>query len=165
MAFMAILHQLTKQRLDLKRVSRLVVLPDYQGIGIGRAFLDAVAEMYVSQGHMFEIKTSARNLIGSLRNHPSSRFSEGGGVMACSVMGFQPQGERQRHIRDERDRPDECEDRDVPLRGRGMPPFRGGGWRPNSYGFSSGDANSGRLRYKERSQCKTATFMFERANG
>ena len=90
-AFIAVLHQPTKQRLDLKRVSRLVVLPDYQGIGIGRAFLDAVAELYVSQGHMFEIKTSARNLIGSLRNHPTRRFSEtqsgAGSWKACS-WGF-----------------------------------------------------------------------------
>lgn len=75
-AFLAVLHQPTKQRLDLKRVSRLVVLPDYQGVGIGRAFLDAVAALYISQGHMFEIKTSARNLIGSLRGHPESKFAE-----------------------------------------------------------------------------------------
>ena len=75
MAFMAILHQPTKNRSDLKRVSRLVVLPDYQGIGIGRSFLDTVASMYVSEGHMFEIKTSARNLIHSLRGNPEWRLS------------------------------------------------------------------------------------------
>lgn len=77
-AFLAVLHQPTKQRLDLKRVSRLVVLPDYQGIGIGRAFLDTVAAMYVSEGHMFEIKTSARNLIHSLRSDPDWRLSRYG---------------------------------------------------------------------------------------
>lgn len=56
--------------MDLKRVSRLVVLPDYQGIGIGRAFLDFMAAKYTSVGHMFEIKTSARNLIHSLKQNP-----------------------------------------------------------------------------------------------
>lgn len=69
-AFLGVLHQPTRQRLPLKRVTRLVVLPDYQGIGIGRAFLDAIAELYLRDGFMFEIKTSARNLVASLRAHP-----------------------------------------------------------------------------------------------
>lgn len=73
MAFLGVLHQPTKQRLPLKRVTRLVVLPDYQGIGIGRAFLDAIADLYMQEGFMFEIKTSARNLISSLRNDPAWR--------------------------------------------------------------------------------------------
>lgn len=72
---MAVLHQPTRNAEDLKRVSRLVVLPDYQGIGIGRAFLDRMAALYVAEGHMFEIKTSARNLIGSLRRSPEWRCS------------------------------------------------------------------------------------------
>lgn len=72
-AFLGVLHQPTRQRLPLKRVTRLVVLPDYQGIGIGRAFLDAIADLYMQEGFMFEIKTSARNLISSLRNDPAWR--------------------------------------------------------------------------------------------
>lgn len=59
--------------MPLKRVTRLVVLPDYQGIGIGRAFLDSIADLYMREGFMFEIKTSARNLISSLRNDPAWR--------------------------------------------------------------------------------------------
>ena len=31
------------------RVSRLVVLPDYQGIGVGKRFLNFIAELYTSQ--------------------------------------------------------------------------------------------------------------------
>ena len=90
-AFMAVLHQPTKQKQDLKRVSRLVVLPDYQGIGIGRCFLDAIAWLYVAEGHMFEIKTSARNLIGSLKNHPETKFAEiqaGGASWRAASWGF-----------------------------------------------------------------------------
>lgn len=77
-AFLGVLHQPTRQRLPLKRVTRLVVLPDYQGIGIGRAFLDAIADLYMQEGFMFEIKTSARNLISSLRNDPALRTASYG---------------------------------------------------------------------------------------
>lgn len=52
-----------------------MVLPDYQGIGIGRAFLDAIAELYMEEGWMFEIKTSAKNLISSLRHSPEWRMT------------------------------------------------------------------------------------------
>ena len=40
------------------RVSRIVTLPDYQGIGIGSALLDSLAELYVSQGFRFSITAS-----------------------------------------------------------------------------------------------------------
>lgn len=140
------------------------MLPDYQGIGIGRAFLDAVAELYVSQGHMFEIKTSARNLIGSLRNHPSSRFAEGGASWRAASWGFSHKVSGSGISAMNGTVRTNAKTATFLYDGAGCLPFEGG-WRPNSYGFSSGDANSGRLRYKERSQCKTATFMFERADG
>src|SRR5450759_363854 len=34
------------------RVSRLVVLPDYQGVGVGKKLLNFVAELYTSQTKM-----------------------------------------------------------------------------------------------------------------
>ena len=40
------------------RVSRLVTLPDYQGIGIGSAFLDVLAGLYAEQGFRFSITAS-----------------------------------------------------------------------------------------------------------
>jgi GNAT superfamily N-acetyltransferase len=40
------------------RVSRIVTLPDYQGVGIGSKFLDALAELYVQQGFRFSITAS-----------------------------------------------------------------------------------------------------------
>ena len=43
-AFCAVLSAIGRR--GVWRVSRLVVLPDYQGIGIGRAMLNAVAEQY-----------------------------------------------------------------------------------------------------------------------
>lgn len=82
-AFIAVLHQPTRNKADLKRVSRLVVLPDYQGIGIGRAFLDCIADYYIQEGHEFEIKTSAKNLVSSLRKSPEWR---------CASYGFTSRG-------------------------------------------------------------------------
>lgn len=64
--FIAILHQPHGSSAKLKRVHRLVVLPDYQGIGIGYAFLTTVAKAYVNEGWTFSIVTSAKNLIWKL---------------------------------------------------------------------------------------------------
>lgn len=65
-AFMGVLHQPHGVNLKLKRVSRLVVLPDYQGIGIGFKFLNMIAALYSAQGYDFSIVTSAKNLICKL---------------------------------------------------------------------------------------------------
>lgn len=64
--FMGVLHQPHFSDPKLKRVSRLVVLPDYQGIGIGYKFLCAVAKTYAKEGYTFSIVTSAKNLIMKL---------------------------------------------------------------------------------------------------
>ena len=58
------------------RVSRLVVLPDYQGIGIGKRLLNFVAELYVSQTKMpFYILTSNPQIIrGNMKNWATTRF-------------------------------------------------------------------------------------------
>jgi GNAT superfamily N-acetyltransferase len=45
--FIALLHSPYKKR--YWRVSRLVVLPDYQGIGIGTRFLTALAEYWTAR--------------------------------------------------------------------------------------------------------------------
>ena len=63
---MGVLHQPHSMNAKLKRASRLVVLPDYQGIGIGGKFLDIIAQYYTKQGFDFTIVTSAKNLIMKL---------------------------------------------------------------------------------------------------
>ena len=46
------------------RVSRLVVLPDYQGIGVGKRLLNFIAELYTSQTRVpFYILTSNPQII------------------------------------------------------------------------------------------------------
>ena len=65
-AFIAVLHQPNKNP-RIKRVTRLVVHPDYQGIGIGCKFLNFVANLYAKENYDFSIVTSAKNLICALQ--------------------------------------------------------------------------------------------------
>lgn len=62
---MGVLHQ-PHWKSRLKRVSRLVVLPDYQGIGLGYKFLKVIADYYKVQGYDFGIVTSAKNFVMKL---------------------------------------------------------------------------------------------------
>lgn len=64
--FIAVLHQPHGQNKRIKRVCRLVILPDYQGIGLGTKLLNFVAKLYVQENYDFSIVTSARNLISAL---------------------------------------------------------------------------------------------------
>ena len=59
-------------------VHRIVVLPDYQGIGIGGAFLDNVAQRYSDKGFDFRIVTSARNFIKRLDSSKKWRIERYG---------------------------------------------------------------------------------------
>jgi GNAT superfamily N-acetyltransferase len=65
---MGVLHQPHGINKKLKRVSRMVILPDYQGVGIGYKFLCAVAKEYAKRDYTFTIVTSAKNLIYKLSN-------------------------------------------------------------------------------------------------
>ena len=58
------------------RVSRLVVLPDYQGIGAGKRLLNFIAELYTSQTKMpFYILTSNPQIIrGNMKQWKITRF-------------------------------------------------------------------------------------------
>jgi GNAT superfamily N-acetyltransferase len=58
------------------RVTRLVVLPDYQGIGIGKRLLNFIAELYTSQTRVpFYILTSNPQIIrGSMDNWSIMRY-------------------------------------------------------------------------------------------
>ena len=67
---------------NLKKCSRLVILPDYQGLGLGIKFLDEIAKMYASDNFEFGITTSAKNVIEKLKKSDNwvlirAGFSEG----------------------------------------------------------------------------------------
>jgi GNAT superfamily N-acetyltransferase len=53
-----------------KRVHRLVVLPDYQGIGIGTAFISKVAELIDKSGYEVNLTTTTPALVGALKRNP-----------------------------------------------------------------------------------------------
>ncbi|MDE1525056.1 GNAT family N-acetyltransferase [Ligilactobacillus salivarius] len=50
----------------VKRITRLVILPDYQGIGLGTRLLDFMGGYLKEKGHMCSINTTAKNLIFAL---------------------------------------------------------------------------------------------------
>jgi GNAT superfamily N-acetyltransferase len=58
------------------RVSRLVTLPDYQGMGIGKRLLNFIAQLYTSQTKIpFYILTSNPQIIrGNMKNWRITRF-------------------------------------------------------------------------------------------
>ena len=53
-----------------KRVHRLVVLPDYQGIGVGTAFIKEVAKIISARGFELNLTTTTPALVGALKKDP-----------------------------------------------------------------------------------------------
>ncbi len=53
-----------------KRVHRLVVLPDYQGIGIGTRFIKEVAKIVACNGRELNLTTTTPALVQALRSDP-----------------------------------------------------------------------------------------------
>ena len=49
-----------------KRVHRMVVLPDYQGIGIGIKFINEVSKHYIENGFNINLTTTTPALVGGL---------------------------------------------------------------------------------------------------
>jgi ABC-type dipeptide/oligopeptide/nickel transport system ATPase subunit len=73
----------------IKKVHRLVVLPDYQGAGFGIKFLNEVGKIYLKDKWRFTITTSAPSLIYALKNSQSWRcnsFGRGGGNKGLKEM-------------------------------------------------------------------------------
>lgn len=69
-AWCSILHFPHLKNKNIKRIHRLVVRPDYQGVGIGSILLDFVAEFYKEKGFRVLITTSLKNFMLSLsKNH------------------------------------------------------------------------------------------------
>jgi GNAT superfamily N-acetyltransferase len=62
----------------LKRVHRLVILPDWQGIGIGKQLVSFIGQFYKDAGYKLNIVTSAKNMIKGLYNSNSWRLQHVG---------------------------------------------------------------------------------------
>jgi GNAT superfamily N-acetyltransferase len=72
--FISILPQPGNKLKDNWRVHRLVVLPEYQGIGIGIRILNDVAKLYKSEGLLLRIVTSAPSLLRALNRDNSGWY-------------------------------------------------------------------------------------------
>jgi len=67
--FISVLHFPHPKTKNLKKVHRLVILPDYQGAGIGIKLLSEVGKIYKKDNFRFNILTSAPSLINALKNN------------------------------------------------------------------------------------------------
>lgn len=67
--FCSVLHFPHPKVKNMKRVHRLVILPDYQGIGIGNILLNKIGDYVKEKGDRFTIVTSSPSLIHSLKNN------------------------------------------------------------------------------------------------
>lgn len=77
-AFIAIIHYPHPQNKKLKKVHRVVVLPDYQGIGIGSKLIDTVSKMYYDQGYDLRCSTTSISLISHFNKSPKWRCTFAG---------------------------------------------------------------------------------------
>lgn len=66
--FISVLHFPHPKVKNMKKVHRLVILPDYQGAGIGLRLLNEVGKLYKHEQQRFNIMTSAPSLIKALKN-------------------------------------------------------------------------------------------------
>ena len=73
--FIAVITQPHPIHKHLKRVHRLVILPDYQGIGLGTKLLSLTAVYWKNKGYDLSIVTSAKNLIYSLKKNSKWRMT------------------------------------------------------------------------------------------
>lgn len=65
--FLSVLHFPHPTAKNIKKVHRLVILPDYQGAGFGIKFLNEIGKFYKKDKYKYTITTSAPSLIFSLK--------------------------------------------------------------------------------------------------
>lgn len=88
--FISVLHFPHPKVKNMKKVHRLVILPDYQGIGIGGILLHEIGNLYKLNNQRFNITTSAPSLIHSLKASPkwiTTRFSRTKAQSTSTTVG------------------------------------------------------------------------------
>ena len=81
-----------------KRVHRLVVLPDYQGIGIGTKFIKAVAAMVTKRGYEVNLTTTTPSLVGALKRDPCWVLSRYGRASKMDGYAKRYKGSKTAHL-------------------------------------------------------------------
>ncbi|MCE9604580.1 MAG: ABC transporter ATP-binding protein [Planctomycetia bacterium] len=64
------------------RITRLVTLPDYQGLGIGTRLAEAVGDLYLADGKRFGITTAHPSLLTHCRRSPRWRLNR---IVRCGT--------------------------------------------------------------------------------
>lgn len=77
-AFCSVITQPHPVAKNLLRVHRLVTLPDYQGVGVGNALLNFVANYYTRLNKRFRIVTSTPSLAYSLNKNSNWKLKAQG---------------------------------------------------------------------------------------
>jgi len=70
------------------RITRLVTLPDYQGLGIGMSLLESVAELHRQEGHRVNVTASHPAMIAHCRRSPKWRTVDVKKTGSARVVGF-----------------------------------------------------------------------------
>lgn len=81
-----------------KRVHRLVVLPDYQGIGIGTTFIKEIAKMIQARGFELNLTTTTPSLIYALKNDKDWALARYGRVKGSYDNMVKMYGMKERHL-------------------------------------------------------------------
>lgn len=77
-SFCAIIHWPNAKNPRIKKVHRVVTLPDYQGVGIGVKFIEYVGDLYSQQGFDYRLTTSVINLANTLKRSPNWKLTSYG---------------------------------------------------------------------------------------
>jgi ABC-type lipoprotein export system ATPase subunit/GNAT superfamily N-acetyltransferase len=85
--FLSVLHFPHPIAKNIKRVHRLVILPDYQGAGFGIKFLEEIGYLYKNQKFRYSIVTSSPSLINALKKSNKWRCVEYGRKLGFALTG------------------------------------------------------------------------------
>jgi len=72
----------------VRRISRVVILPDYQGVGLGMRFCDAIADLYGRQGMAMRITTGHIGMIASMMRSSKWSLRSVVGLRSVKQRGF-----------------------------------------------------------------------------
>jgi GNAT superfamily N-acetyltransferase len=81
-----------------KRVHRLVVLPDYQGIGIGVKFINEVSRYYIEKGFNINLTTTTPALVHALARAKEWLLTRKGRAKN-SMENFNKYGLKSKHLK------------------------------------------------------------------
>lgn len=74
--YCSVLHFPHATAKNIKKVHRLVMFPDYQGLSIGTKLLNEIGKIYKNEGNRFTITTSSQSLIFGLKKDIKWRCSK-----------------------------------------------------------------------------------------